>query len=61
MDGASALWNAAYDAGLGIGGLAFGMLVAAMSYPAAFIWAAFTLSLLAFAIPRQFRTPEATC
>ena len=61
MDGASALWNAAYDTGLGIGGLAFGMLVATMSYPAAFIWAAFTLSLLAFAIPRQFRTPEAIC
>jgi MFS family permease len=32
----SALWNLAYDAGLGIGGLGFGLLVTLTSYPTAF-------------------------
>lgn len=61
MDGASALWNAAYDAGLGVGGLAFGVLATTTSYPAAFLLAAATLSLLACSTLRLFGAPEATC
>jgi predicted MFS family arabinose efflux permease len=61
MDGASALWNAAYDAGLGIGGLVFGMLAATMSYSAAFLSSAVALSLLACLTQRLFRMPEAIC
>jgi predicted MFS family arabinose efflux permease len=32
----SAMWNVAYDAGLGLGGTGFGVLAAHGSYPAAF-------------------------
>jgi predicted MFS family arabinose efflux permease len=35
-DTASALWNLAYDAGLGIGGVGFGVLAARTGYPVAF-------------------------
>jgi len=35
-DTASALWNLAYDAGLGVGGAGFGVLVAQTGYSAAF-------------------------
>ncbi|HEY7861729.1 MAG TPA: MFS transporter [Gemmatimonadaceae bacterium] len=39
-DTASALWNLAYDAGLGVGGAAFGVLAAQTGYSAAFAWTA---------------------
>jgi predicted MFS family arabinose efflux permease len=39
-DGVSAVWNAAYDAGLGLGGLGVGALAAAAGYAAAFAIAA---------------------
>jgi len=61
FDRASALWNAAYDAGLGIGGLAFGILATMLSFHSAFLLAAAALSLLACLALRLFRTPEATC
>lgn len=35
-DTVSAIWNLAYDAGLGIGGVAFGVLAAKAGYPSAF-------------------------
>ena len=35
-DAASAVWNIAYDAGLGFGGVGFGFLAARTGYPAAF-------------------------
>lgn len=39
-DTASALWNLAYDAGLGVGGAGFGVLAAQTGYSAAFAWTA---------------------
>ena len=39
-DTASALWNLAYDAGLGVGGAGFGVLAAQTGYSSAFAWTA---------------------
>lgn len=49
---ASALWNLAYDAGLGLGATAFGVLAAKTGYPAAFACGA---ALIAAAIPLAIR------
>jgi predicted MFS family arabinose efflux permease len=46
-DTASALWNLAYDAGLGVGGVGFGVLAAQTGYPSAFAW---TAGLMLFAL-----------
>jgi len=46
-DAVGALWNGAYDAGLGIGGLALGGLAAVLGYALAFVAAAAALVLLA--------------
>jgi predicted MFS family arabinose efflux permease len=61
IDGASALWNAAYDAGLGVGGLAFGVLAATTGYTAAFIAAAAALAVLALLVFRLCEAPRAAC
>jgi predicted MFS family arabinose efflux permease len=44
----SALWNLAYDAGLGIGAVAFGAIVAGTGYPIAFV---LTALLVAVGLP----------
>ncbi|HTS98887.1 MAG TPA: hypothetical protein VMI33_19945 [Streptosporangiaceae bacterium] len=44
---ASAMWNAAYDIGLGLGGTGFGLLAGPVSYPAGFgLTAALVLAAL---------------
>jgi MFS family permease len=48
----SAMWNVAYDAGLGIGGAGFGVLAAHGSYPAAF---GFTAALMLVALVPAWR------
>ena len=47
VDGASALWNGAYDAGLGIGGIAFGGLATAVGFSTAFVATAGVSTLVA--------------
>ncbi|MFB4297504.1 MFS transporter [Actinomadura sp. NTSP31] len=54
----SALWNFAYDAGMGIGALGFGLVAGRTGYPWAF---ALTAALLMAALPvalRDLRTPR---
>jgi MFS family permease len=51
---ASALWNLAYDAGLGIGGAGFGLLAARTGYQAGFALTA-ALMLLALVLTRRHR------
>jgi predicted MFS family arabinose efflux permease len=60
-DGASALWNAAYDAGLGIGGLAFGALASATGYAAAFLALGAGLAGLALLVFRSCEASPASC
>jgi predicted MFS family arabinose efflux permease len=51
-DAVSAVWNVGYDAGLGIGAVAFGILSSRTGYPAAFaLLAAFMFAMLA---PAQY-------
>ncbi|TRC71255.1 MFS transporter [Mesorhizobium sp. WSM4307] len=47
VDGAGALWNGAYDAGLGIGGIAFGGLATAVGFSTAFVATAGVFTLVA--------------
>ncbi len=54
VDGASALWNAAYDAGLGLGGFAIGILATISGYPAAFAMTGVGVATLALIIFRIF-------
>ncbi|WP_243638912.1 MFS transporter [Streptacidiphilus pinicola] len=57
----SALWNFAYDAGMGVGALAFGAVAAATGYPSAFaLTAAVMLAALAPALAdrRRATTPK---
>jgi len=50
-DAVSAVWNVGYDAGLGIGAVAFGILSSRTGYPAAFaLLAAFMFAMLAPAL-----------
>ncbi len=58
-DGASALWNAAYDAGLGVGGIGFGALAAAAGYGAAFVSGAALLALFGLAVFLRFERVQA--
>jgi len=60
-DGASALWNAAYDAGLGAGGLALGALAATTGYAAAFVIAAAGLAAAATLIFRRCEARRSPC
>jgi predicted MFS family arabinose efflux permease len=48
----SAVWNLAYDGGMGLGAAGFGVLVAHTGYPAAFALAAATLPLILVAAGR---------
>jgi MFS family permease len=48
----SALWNLAYDAGMGIGAVGFGLIVAPIGYPASF---AVTAAVLALALVPAWR------
>lgn len=57
-DDASALWNAAYDAGLGIGGLALGALAGVAGYAAAFVIAAAALAAIALLVFRRCEMPS---
>jgi predicted MFS family arabinose efflux permease len=49
-DGAGAVWNAAYDAGLGVGGLAIGMLAASTGYGGSFLMTSGGLAILALIV-----------
>jgi predicted MFS family arabinose efflux permease len=60
-DGASALWNAAYDAGLGIGGVALGALAATTGYAAAFVIAAAGLGAITLLIFRRCEMRRSPC
>lgn len=60
-DGASALWNAAYDAGLGLGGFVLGALAATSGYAAAFAITGGGIAVVALLIFRFFETPRAAC
>jgi predicted MFS family arabinose efflux permease len=51
-DAVSALWNLAYDAGLGVGGLTLGGLAARTGYAAAFLLLALAMVLAASALSR---------
>jgi predicted MFS family arabinose efflux permease len=53
-DAVSALWNAAYDTGLGVGGAGFGLLAARSGYGVALILTAM-LMIVAVAPARQLR------
>jgi predicted MFS family arabinose efflux permease len=57
-DATSAVWNIAYDAGLGLGALAFGLVASHTGYPIAFaLGGAFVLAALAPLRPlRAMRT-----
>jgi predicted MFS family arabinose efflux permease len=57
-DGASALWNAAYDAGLGVGGIGLGALAAATGYGTAFVTGAVMLALFGLMIFLRFERPN---
>jgi len=61
VDGAGALWNGAYDAGLGIGGLAFGVLAPSLGYAASFVITAVGLSLVAFLVFHRFEAQRTSC
>lgn len=54
FESVSAIWNLAYDAGLGVGGAGFGVLVTGMGYPAAFALTA-GLILVSLAAVRHSR------
>lgn len=60
-DGASALWNAAYDTGLGLGGFVLGALAATSGYAAAFALTGGGIAVVALLIFRLFETPRAAC
>jgi predicted MFS family arabinose efflux permease len=53
----SALWNLAYDGGMGLGAAAFGVLVVRTGYPAAFALAAAVLPVVLAAAGRRHGTP----
>jgi predicted MFS family arabinose efflux permease len=62
LDAVSAIWNAAYDAGMGAGAIGIGLLVARTGYSAAFLLtAALVVPALAPALrERRPQTPPAT-
>jgi predicted MFS family arabinose efflux permease len=60
-DGASALWNGAYDAGLGVGGLAVGAVASAGGFTAAFIVTGIALAAIAFATFRGVEVKRPAC
>ena len=60
-DGVSAVWNAAYDAGLGLGGLGIGALAAAAGYAAAFAIAAIGFAAMACVIFLLCEARRAPC
>jgi predicted MFS family arabinose efflux permease len=60
-DGVSAVWNAAYDAGLGLGGLGVGALAAAAGYAAAFAIAAIGCAAVACIIFLFCEARRASC
>lgn len=60
-DGVGALWNGAYDAGLGIGGVAFGLLAAGVGYAAAFVVLTVGLALLALLTFQLFEGRGVAC
>src|SRR5262245_28581220 len=55
---ASAIWSAAYDGGLGVGAVGFGMLATQAGYPAGFATTAAVMAvvLAAMALPRRDRS-----
>jgi len=54
VDGAGALWNGAYDAGLGIGGISFGALATGIGFDASFVLAGLALAVIAILTFRYF-------
>ena len=54
VDGAGALWNGAYDAGLGVGGISFGALATGIGFDASFALAGLALALIAILTFRHF-------
>jgi len=60
-DAVGALWNGAYDAGLGIGGLGLGGLAAVLGYTPSFLAAGVILVLLACAAFLHFEKRSIAC
>lgn len=60
-DSVSAVWNAAYDAGLGVGGIGIGALAAAAGFAAAFAIAAIGFAAVACLIFLLCETRRASC
>ena len=60
-DGASAVWNAAYDAGLGLGGFGIGALAAAAGFAAAFAIAAIGVAAMACVLFLLCEARRASC
>ncbi|UIJ47109.1 MFS transporter [Sphingomonas cannabina] len=60
-DGASALWNAAYDAGLGMGGFVLGALATTSGYAAAFAITGGGIAVVALLVLQLFEAPRAAC
>ncbi|MDP5277934.1 MFS transporter [Sphingomonas sp. DG1-23] len=60
-DGASALWNGAYDAGLGVGGLAVGAVATSTGFATAFIVTGVALATVAFVTFRGIESARPSC
>lgn len=60
-DGASALWNGAYDAGLGVGGVAVGLLASATGFAAALVLTGAALAATALVTVRIAEPKGASC
>jgi predicted MFS family arabinose efflux permease len=57
-DAVSALWNAAYDAGMGVGAIGMGLVAGSLGYPVTFlVTAAVVLAALFLAGRKQGKTP----
>jgi predicted MFS family arabinose efflux permease len=57
-DAVSALWNAAYDAGMGVGAIGMGLVAGSLGYPVTFlVTAAVVLAALLLAGRKQGKTP----
>src|ERR1019366_3433351 len=57
-DGVSAIWNIAYDGGLGLGAAAFGFVLTPLGHQSAFMPTGVLLVIMAAGVPLAFRRGE---
>jgi predicted MFS family arabinose efflux permease len=60
-DAVSAIWNIAYDGGLGLGAAAFGFVLPPLGHQSAFMDTGVLLMMMAAGVPLAFRMGKATC